>query len=80
MLGLNLSKDTIDKISLNQPLSQAVKLFNPETGDKKEFLSMTQAGVYLNVARQTIKSHIKNNKLLKGYTCALKKEEWSSSG
>ena len=66
-LGLKLPRTTIENIALNHPLRQPVLLYNPETGDRKEFSSMSQAGLYLNVARITIKNHIKNNTPLKGY-------------
>lgn len=52
---------------LNNRLRQPVLIENLETGDRKEFASMTEAGLYLDVARLVVRRHIDNNIPLKAY-------------
>lgn len=68
LLGKRLDNERLEKMRLGNTLRQSVLLINTETGDTKEFISMTEAGVYLGISRISVKKYLLNNIAYKGYT------------
>ena len=67
LLGKTLDKDHLEKMRLGNILRQSVLLTNPDTGETKEFTSMTDAGLYLGVSRVTLKKYLLSGTPYKGY-------------
>lgn len=68
LLGKKLDKERLAKMHLSNTLRQSVLLTNTDTGEIKEFSSMTDAGVYLGISRVTIRKYLLSNISYKGYT------------
>lgn len=54
MLGRKLSKTQLDKMANNNPFRLPVILSNRETGESRQFISMTQAALFLPPGRGTL--------------------------
>jgi len=67
LLGKTLDKERVEKMRLSNTLRQPVLLTNSETGDIKEFSSMTDAGVFLGISRVTVSKLLLSNVLYRGY-------------
>jgi group I intron endonuclease len=67
MLGRRLSLNQLDNMAKNNPFRQPVLISNSETGDSREFLSMTQAAQFLGIHETTVKRYLINSKPYNGY-------------
>jgi group I intron endonuclease len=67
MLGRKLSEDHLQRMTKNNPFRVSIILSNIETGDNKEFTSLTQTALFLGVHMTTVKRYLVNNKPYKGY-------------
>jgi len=67
MLGRKLSKSQLDNMAKNNPFRQPVVISNRETGDTRQFLSMTQAAHFLGIHKTTVKRYLINSKPYNGY-------------
>ena len=67
LLGKKFNKERLEKMQLSNTLRQSVLLTNTETGDIKEFSSMTDAGKYLDISRVTVKKYLISKTSYKGY-------------
>jgi len=67
MLDRQLSEDHLERMSKNNPFRVPIVLSNIETGENKEFTSLTQAALFLDVHMTTVKRYLVNNKPYKGY-------------
>jgi len=67
MLGRKLSKDHLERMTLNNPFRVSIILSNLETGKREEFTSMIRAALFLGVHMTTVKRYLINNKPYKGY-------------
>lgn len=53
---------------LSNTFRKSVLLTNTETGKTQEFSSMTDAGIYLDISRVSVRKYLLNNMPYKGYT------------
>jgi group I intron endonuclease len=67
LLGLKLSKEHVNNLSKSNTFTQPVLLTNTETGDTKEFPSMTDAGKYLGTSRVQIRNYLIKDAPFKNY-------------
>lgn len=67
MLERKLSSDHLERMAKNNPFRVSIILTNIETGENKEFTSMIQAALFLDVHMTTVKRYLVNNKPYKGY-------------
>lgn len=67
LLGKKLDRKRLEKMRLSNTFRKPVLLTNTETGDIKEFFSMTDAGIYLSISRITVKKYILSSLPYKGY-------------
>jgi len=67
MLGRKLSKSQLDNMAKNNPFRQPVIISNSETGDSRQFLSMTEAAHFLGIHKTTVKRYLINSKPYNGY-------------
>lgn len=67
LLGLKLSKEHVDNLSKSNTFSQPILLTNMETGDSKEFSSMTDAAKYLGTSRTQLRNYLIKDIPLLGY-------------
>jgi group I intron endonuclease len=75
--GIKLSDITRAKLSRISTMTRglAVLVYNIQTGEEREYLTVTKAALALNVSRTTIKNNIKSGKILKDkYIIKLKKK------
>jgi group I intron endonuclease len=65
--GIKLSEVTRDKLSIINQMSHglAVLVHNIKTNEIREYSTVTEAALTLNVSRTTIKNNIKSGKILK---------------
>lgn len=67
LLGLKLSKEHVDNLSKSNTFSLPILLTNMETGDSKEFSSMTEAAKYLSTSRTQLRNYLIKDIPLLGY-------------
>jgi len=67
MLGRKLSKSHLEGMIINNPFRVPIILSNIETGENKEFTSITRAALFLGVDMTTVKRYLVTNKPYKGY-------------
>lgn len=71
LLGKIFDKERLEKMSLSNRFRFPVILTNLETGEIKEFSSMTEAGKYLGISRVTVKKYLLNYKPYQGYKISI---------
>ena len=67
MLERKLSEDHLERMAKNNPFRVPIILSNIETGENKEFTSLIQAALFLDVHMTTVKRYLVNSKPYKGY-------------
>ena len=66
LLGKSFERERIENM-LSNTFRRPVLLTNTETGNIKEFFSMTDAGVYLSISRVTVRKYLLSGLPYKGY-------------
>ena len=65
-IGKTWDKERIEKMRLSNTLRKSVLVTNTETGDRKEFPSMTEAGKYLGISRVSVGKYLLKGTHYKG--------------
>ena len=68
LIGITFDDKRVDKMRLSNTFIKSVLLTNTETGKTQEFSSMTDAGIYLDISRVSVRKYLLNNMPYKGYT------------
>lgn len=68
LIGITFDDKRLDKMRLSNTFRKSVLLTNTETGKTQEFSSMTDAGIYLDISRVSVRKYLLNNMPYKGYT------------
>ena len=66
-LGKTLDRDHVENMRLGNNLRKPVLVTDVETGDIKEFISLTEAGEYLGVSRVTVGKYLLKGTYYKNY-------------
>lgn len=67
LLGKSLKKEHIENLRLGNTLRKSVIVTDNETGDIKEFISLTEAGKYLGISRVTVGKYLSKGTLYNKY-------------
>jgi hypothetical protein len=67
LLGKTLDKEHIENMRLGNTLRKSVIVTDTETGNIKEFISLTEAGEYLGISRVTVGKHLSKGTLYNKY-------------
>lgn len=67
LLGKRFETERLENMRLSNTFRRPVLLTNTETGNIKEFFSMTDAGVYLSISRVSVRKYLLSSLPYKGY-------------
>jgi group I intron endonuclease len=67
LLGNKFDPERIENMRLSNTFRQPVLLTNTETGNIKEFSSMSDAGIYLGISRVSVRKYLLSSLPYKGY-------------
>jgi group I intron endonuclease len=78
LLRRKCSKERLEQMAQSNTFKQPIILTNTETGEDKEFSSLTDAAKFLGAPRSTLTNYLKKNTPLKGYMASKASLEESS--